>query len=172
MTAVDNRCIQEKRGNFVRPSQVIVGCIPVLRVILSEPLQPLWYSKWWVKHSGRVVGALKGKFIGRSVCRAIFFKQKIRRVMLAFYWNSQNSGPDTKFKETVKPYSINAVKELMQFIFSYCEMWWNSPARRSRLRIYVTVWVESSLKRLLYFLLKGLVHDNAHVWLLTVADCF
>ena len=40
-----NRYIQEKHGSLVRPRQVIVGCIPVLRVILSGPLQPLCYSK-------------------------------------------------------------------------------------------------------------------------------
>ena len=63
-----------------------------------------------------MVGALKGAFIGRSVCRVIFLKQKIKKVMLAFYWTSQNFGPDTQFKEIVKPYSINnAVKECSFF---------------------------------------------------------
>lgn len=38
--------------------------------------------------------------------------------MLAFYWNSQNSGPDTQFKETVKPYLINAVKECSLFFLT------------------------------------------------------
>ena len=41
MTTVVNRYLQEKHGNLVRPRQVIVGCIPVLRAILSGPLQPL-----------------------------------------------------------------------------------------------------------------------------------
>ena len=38
--------------------------------------------------------------------------------MLAFYWTSQNSGPDTQFKETIKPYSINDVKECSFFFLT------------------------------------------------------
>ena len=44
-TTVVNRYIEEKRGNLISPRPVIVGYIPVGRIILSGSLQPLWYSK-------------------------------------------------------------------------------------------------------------------------------
>ena len=62
MTTVVNRYIQEKHGNLVRPRQVIVGCIPVLRAILSGPLQPLWYSKLVSSMFGKDGEGTQGKF--------------------------------------------------------------------------------------------------------------
>ena len=62
MTTFVNRYIPEKHGNLVRPRQVIVGCIPVLRVILLGRLQPLWYSKLVSSMLGEDGEGTQGKF--------------------------------------------------------------------------------------------------------------